>query len=105
MKILVSGGFDTADAQLAERVAGFAEALGPVIADNGHVLLNGCWTELDRLLIDAMHRRLLATGAPDVERRIVSYVLDGLQPVHMAGTILRSRLSDWDIANATFYIP
>lgn len=105
MRILVSGGFDTADAQLTERVAAFAEALGPALADNGHVLLNGCRTELDRLLIDAMHRRLLETGATDVERRIVSYVLDGMQPVHMAGTILRSRLSDWDIASATFYIP
>jgi hypothetical protein len=105
MKILVAGGFDADDREQEERVRGFCEALGCAVAENNHVLLNGCRTKLDELVVEATHRGLTDGGIKDADKRIVSYVLAGHQPVHQRGTILKSRLTDWDIAKATFYIP
>jgi len=53
MYILVAGGFDGDDAAMSERVAAFCDALGKAIGKHGHVLLNGCRTELDALIAEA----------------------------------------------------
>jgi hypothetical protein len=42
---------------------------------------------------------------PNRDKRVISYVLSGLEPIHDCGTIIRSRLADWEIARETFYIP
>jgi hypothetical protein len=36
---------------------------------------------------------------------VISYVLQDLSPVHHCGTVIRSRLADWEIGRETFYIP
>jgi hypothetical protein len=48
-----------------------------------------------------MHER----GDPDPDKRVISYLLADLQPLHSYGTIIRSRLTDWDIKGESFYIP
>ncbi len=105
MKILVAGGFDASDGKQKERLTEFSQALGSAIIDRGHVLLNGCRTEFDSLVADAAQRALVESGDPDPDKRIVSYVLAGHEPIHHCGTIIKSRLADWEIAKETFYIP
>jgi hypothetical protein len=106
MNILVAGGFD-AKYQREEDIRSFAKALGEAIGVRGHVLLNGSLTELDSLIAEALSAKLEGIGltAKERETRIVSYVLAGTQPAHSHGTVLRSRLTDWEIAKEAFYIP
>ena len=105
MKILVVGGFDGSDAEQNERLGAFSRALGSAIADHGHVLLNGCRTAFDALVVEAAHKKLRELGEAEPDRRIISYVLAGDTPAHDCGTILKSRLADWEIAKEAFYIP
>jgi hypothetical protein len=105
MKILLAGGFNADNQQMEQRIRGFCAALGRAVVDHDHVLLNGCRTEFDRLVVEAAYQRLVNRGVKDADKRIVSYVLAGSVPVHQFGTILKSRLADWEIAKAAFYIP
>jgi nucleoside 2-deoxyribosyltransferase len=106
MNILVAGGFDENDKR-AEAIRSFAKALGEAIGVRGHILLNGSLTELDSLIAEALSAKLENAGltAKERETRIVSYALAGTQPAHGYGTVLRSRLTDWEIAKESFYIP
>jgi hypothetical protein len=105
MKILVAGGFDGNDPEQKERITAFSRALGAAISEHGHVLLNGCRTEFDSLVAEAAYEELHHLGDADPEKRIISYVLAGVAPSHECGTILKSRLADWEIATEAFYIP
>ena len=105
MKILVVGGFDGSDAEQNERLGAFSRALGSAIADHGHVLLNGCRTAFDALVVEAARKKLRELGEAEPDRRIISYVLAGDTPAHDCGTILKSRLADWEIDKEAFYIP
>jgi hypothetical protein len=105
MKILVAGGFDGSDAEERERIGAFSQALGSAIADHGHVLLNGCRTELDAFVAEAARKKLDELQEVDPDKSIISYVLTGQAPSHDFGTILKSRLADWDIAKEAFYLP
>jgi hypothetical protein len=105
MKILIAGGFDTKDAALEQRVRAFSEALGQALIEHGHVLLNGCRTEFDGFVAQAAWQRLEKMGDPEPDNRVVSYVLVGSEPSHDFGTIIKSRLTDWEIAKEAFYIP
>jgi hypothetical protein len=105
VRIFVAGGFDHEDQAQAERARAFATALGEAVAEHGHVLLNGCRTELDCILARATCAKLTELGETDPDKRVVSYVISGLVPAHDLGTILRSRLTDWDLNKETFYIP
>jgi hypothetical protein len=105
MKILVAGGFDEQNPGQKEKIRAFSRALGSAIIEHDHVLLNGCRTEFDRFVADAAHEALQQRDVPDRERRVISYVLAGVDPAHGFGTIIRSRLADWEIARETFYIP
>jgi hypothetical protein len=105
MHILVAGGFDTDNAELKERVRTFCDALGKAVSKHGHVLLNGCRTELDGMIAEATYEDVVARGESDPDKRVISYLLAGLQPLHEYGTIIRSRLTDWDIKGESFYIP
>jgi hypothetical protein len=105
VNILVAGGFDVEQADEAERIGPFCAALGAQIIAKGHVLLNGCRTQLDSMISQAAYEKLVAQGDPDPAKRVISYVLSGSDPIHGYGTILRSRLADWEIASERFYIP
>src|SRR4051794_41117732 len=105
MKILVAGGFDTNDEEQTAKITAFCVALGRALAEHEHVLLNGCRTRFDALLAEAASERLAERNVEDADKRIVSYVLAGHEPAYQLGTIIRSRLADWDIASATFFVP
>jgi hypothetical protein len=105
VNILVAGGFDTDNEAQQARVQAFCRALAAALFENGHVLLMGCRTELDRMLAEAAHEKLTELSAPEPDAQLISYVLSGTEPVHEYGTILKSRLMDWEIGAASFYIP
>jgi len=105
VNILVAGGFDPDHPEQEQKIHDFCTALGAEIIVKGHVLLNGCRTKLDSLIAEAAHEKLLAQSDPEPDKRVISYVLSGFDPVHTCGTILRSRLTDWEIATESFYIP
>src|SRR5262245_55350172 len=83
----------------------FCTALGVAVIERGHVLLNGCRTELDSMIATAAAEKLRASESSEADKRLVSYVLSGSEPIHRCGTIIRSRLADWDLAKESFYIP
>jgi hypothetical protein len=105
LDILVAGGFDAQHAEQEDRIRSFCRALGGALSEHDHVLLNGCRTALDQMIAEAAYEKLLELGKPDANKRIISYVLAGTEPVHSYGTILRSRLTDWEIAGEAFYVP
>jgi len=103
LNITVAGGFDlTAPSALdqpPDAIIEFAQSLGREIVRQGHNLLTGCQTELDKFVAAAAHAELRAHNTP-VERdaqRIQSFVMEGNSPIHSFGSVLRSELSDWDI--------
>jgi nucleoside 2-deoxyribosyltransferase len=104
VNILVAGGFDP-DPKQEQKIHDFCAALGSEIIAKGHALLNGCRTQLDSLMAEAAYTKLAAQEDPEPDKRVISYALSGLEPVHTYGTILRSRLTDWEIATESFYIP
>jgi len=105
MNILVAGGFDPNDPDQGERIRAFATALGEAVSTHGHLLYNGARTELDCIVAEAAHDKLIELGEPDAESRIISYVLAKHEPSHRFGRIMFSQLADWEIAKEAFYIP
>ena len=105
VNILVAGGFDPEQPEQAQQIRDFSSALGAEIVQKGHVLLNGCRTDLDAMVATGAYEKLVELEDPNRDRRVISYVLSGLDPVHSCGTIIKSRLADWEIARETFYIP
>jgi hypothetical protein len=105
MRLLVAGGFDANNVEQTERIQAFGRALGAGIIEHGHVLLNGCRTEFDTCVAEAAHAKLEEMRDPQPDKRVISYVLSGLTPSHSVGTIIRSQLADWELGQATFYIP
>ncbi len=105
MHILVAGGFDNENVALKQRVGAFCEALGKAVSKHGHILLNGCRTELDRMIAESTYKDIVERGGSDPDKRVISYLLAGLDPLHEYGTIIRSRLTDWDIKGESFFVP
>jgi nucleoside 2-deoxyribosyltransferase/predicted Rossmann-fold nucleotide-binding protein len=104
LKILVAAGVD-ADDPKADSVRSFCRALAEKLIAQGHVLLNGCQTELDKVLAEAAYNKLLALGVTDVDSRLVSYVLEGRPAAHKFGRILQSVRKDWDVNTAGLSSP
>lgn len=102
LKILVVGGYDPATDENVADVRAFCSALGTQIINQGHALLNACQTEFDADVAQAAHEALRGQPAHEIERRLVSFVLSGVQPAHDLGRVLRSRLLSWDTKDATF---
>jgi hypothetical protein len=102
LRILVVGGFDPKDpgvlAAPVSDIEAFARGLGWAIIEQGHDLLTGCQTELDRVVAEgaASHPGIKDLKERD-ESRIVSYVLEGKAKTHTIGSIMQSERKDWDI--------
>lgn len=111
LRILVAGGLDRDDrsalSRPPEEIESFARTLGARIAQDGHVLLNGCRTAIDACVAEGAYDALLAGGASsdEIKSRIVSYVNQGLAPVHGFGAILQSELSDWELGGRDLSAP
>jgi len=101
IKILVVGGYDPADEDIDD-VRRFCSALGTQIIKQGHALVNACQTDFDADIAKAAHEALHGQPPHEIERRLVSFILSGLKPVHDFGRVLRSRLVSWDTKDATF---
>jgi predicted Rossmann-fold nucleotide-binding protein len=103
LNILVAGGFDPNAPKALERspdqIIEYTRYLGGQIIKQGHNLLTGCQTELDKIVAEAADQTLVAAGCSDNDRRqrVISYVLQGQEPVHHFGTVIQSDLPDWDI--------
>lgn len=101
LKILVVGGYDSADPDI-EDVRGFCAALGAQIIKQGHALLNACQTAFDSDVAGAAYNALQGRPAEETERRLISFVLADTKAAHDHGRILNSRLLSWDTKDATF---
>jgi len=101
LSILIAGGYDTTLPAALDRPVGdlsqFARYLGGAIIRQGHRLITGCQTELDKEVASAAATQLEATKESQKDGRLVSYVLRGMAPIHQFGQIIQSDLSDWDI--------
>jgi nucleoside 2-deoxyribosyltransferase len=104
LEILVAGGYDS-EAPDASDVESFCTFLGERIIERGYKLLNGCMTELDRIVAEAAYNKSVAQGDSDPDSKVISYVVTNERPIHDCGTILRSRLTKWDLQRESLYIP
>ncbi|CAN2042723.1 Nucleoside 2-deoxyribosyltransferase [Candidatus Magnetomoraceae bacterium gMMP-15] len=99
LKILVAGGYDSKEQDTLDKpvdqIEKFCRCLGKHIIEQGHYLLTGCQTELDKVVAESA--KLSIQDDNDQKHRIVSYVLQGREPVHNYGIIIQSDLPDWDI--------
>jgi hypothetical protein len=99
LNLLVVGGFDKDDPNAnlvkTDKIRAFAPHLARAIISEGHILINGCRTELDRILAEAAAEQL--PNKDEVQGRVVSYVLENTEPAHTVGTILDSARANWDI--------
>jgi hypothetical protein len=102
LSILVAGGYDPKDpatlSRPVEEVQSFVRELGREIIDQGHTLLTGCRTDLDKQVAESAQARLQERGSPaECADRIVSYVNQGKDPCHDIGSIRQSELEDWEL--------
>lgn len=104
LKILVAGAYDGDEAKV-KQIEAFCMALGAAIIGHKHVLLNGCRSTLDEVIARAAYNALGQNGETDPEGRVISYVLAGRAPIHNYGTVLKSMLATWDLAEESFYVP
>ena len=102
LSILIAGGYDPKEpnalARPLDEIRGFARELAREIVDQGHTLLNGCRTDLDKVVAESAAARFTELGtAKDCGERIVSYVNQGMDPIHDVGSIRQSELTDWEL--------
>ncbi len=90
-KILITGALDLSQKDVQE----FMKHLAYELVEQDHILLNGCRNEFDKFIAQATFDCLEKKNI-DPNQRIISYVMDGCQPIHTFGTILRSRFKNWD---------
>lgn len=102
LDIFVAGGFDTNDPNALgvdkEKIISFAGHLGAEIIRQGHNVITGCQTEVDKLVIEsaaaALGPQAGASRAPS--QRIVSYVQRGITPVTEHGVRIESDVPEWN---------
>lgn len=103
LRILVAGGYDSQDEAALdspiEEIEAFVTELGKQIMSQGHVLLNGCQTEIDRVIAEAAFQQLVSQNASESEisEKIRCYVRENKKPIHEFGTIMESDLENWDL--------
>ncbi len=103
LRILVVGDVD-ADPELVQDVRTFAERVGAAVVRQKHLLLNSCRNELDRIVAGEAENQLNGEGG-DPKQRIISYVMEGQDPVHRFGTVRQSRLHDWELGSPGLMTP
>jgi len=87
-----------------ELASDFVCALGQEIVEQGHILLNGCRSSLDREIARAAHE-WLTTNAGCPEDRIISYCLKGDERIHDFGKVCYSALTDWQMNHPELRVP
>src|SRR4051794_36677687 len=97
LKVLVVGGFDEDNNEKAQQHRDLGEALGAALIEHDHVVLSGCKTKFDAVVLEAAYRSLDNSNEDESQKRIISYVLADQKPIGNFGTVLRSRLTDWEI--------
>jgi hypothetical protein len=91
-KILIAGALDLSQNGAQE----FVHSVAAELVAQGHVLLNGCRNEFDKLIAEDTYLCLKEKGI-DESQRMFSFYAEGTEPIHTFGTIQQSRLKDWDI--------
>jgi len=92
--IMVAGGFDES-ANHAESLEMLGKLLGEQLIRQGHDVLTGGQTELDKVVAMAAAKAAEEAGSQPVDR-VTNYVLQGQQLNYEYGRILRSQLENWD---------
>lgn len=82
----------------------FVVELGTEIVRQGHVLLNGCRSSLDKEIAIAAQEWLASKGVNDKDK-IISYCLKSDKPIHSFGTVRRSALLDWQMNHCELKVP
>src|ERR1017187_4434212 len=82
----------------------FAVALGREIVQQGHVLLNGCRSLLDKEVAASAQEWLVSNGR-DPEESIISYCQMSAPPVHTFGRVRASSLADWQMNHPELKVP
>ena len=103
MKIYVGGSLRSVpkDPDLCRE---FVATLGAEIAKQGHVLLTGARSSVDREIATAA-QVWLASNSGNPKDRIISFCLECDQPIHSVGTLRRSALSDWGMNHFDLVVP
>jgi len=82
----------------------FVNAMGSEIVRQGHILLNGCRSLLDKEVARAAHEWLVKNGG-NPEESIISYCQMSSEPAHEFGRIRASALADWQMNHPELRIP
>jgi hypothetical protein len=99
-RILIAGALDFAQ----QHAADFVRYLGEEVVQQGHVLMSGCLNEFDRIVAQSANDAAQAKGV-DAAERIISYAIEGCEPAHLYGTLLRSRLRTWGLEFKRLQVP
>lgn len=102
-KILVAGGGP--EGRLDDSLREFAHALGREVIAEGHVLLNGCFNELDTLVAEGAKEQIDEKQDRKVSEAIRSWVLAGHKPAHRIGQIQKSKFASWDPGEGALVLP
>jgi hypothetical protein len=103
LNLLVVGGFDS-ESENADDINSFGKVLGSEIIRQGHVLVNSCRTEFDRIVAEGAHEEI-ERGGKDEKTWILSYIMKNQTPIHTYGTVRQSRLVDWELGSPGLTIP
>jgi hypothetical protein len=82
----------------------FVSALGREIVKQGHVLIGGCRSSLDKEIARAAHE-WITTNSGNPEQQIISYCQRSDQPVHRYGRLRASELLDWEMNHPKLILP
>ena len=103
LNIFVAGGIDQQDPNALgvekDKIVSLAQCLGVEIIRNGHNLIGGCQTEVDKLVAEAAAKELKRSKASNTKAsspRIVSYIQPGITAVSKVGVQIRSNVVDWN---------
>ncbi len=99
-RILIVGALDFSDVN----VQIFVSSLASEVVEQGHVLLNGCLNEFDKLIAQNAYTKLIEKSV-DPTTNLISYAIDDREPAHRFGTIRRSRLQNWELTFKRLHVP
>jgi hypothetical protein len=107
LKLLVAGTLNPPSHD-PEALAAFGSALAFEVISSGHTLMGGCMNAFDTVVAETAHRALVRQGAApaaDGQPRLRSFVLGGQQPAHAYGSVVRSRLNNWQLDKDALLVP